>query len=289
METNISEWVNDAPSNRSHFRQAVHLILHAIGSDEYLSRNMIMKGGMLLGLRYQSSRYTDDIDFSTALKLRDIDQDVFVRQLVDALVIAEDDISYSVTCRLQSIKLMPKKDAENKTFPAFKIQIAYADKQDSRAMKRLLNGDSLTTVKIDYSLNEESYEIETLVLDGEEEIQAYALTDLLAEKLRSLIQQVTKREEPQPRKQDIYDVWYLLTHCDDLSLPEKGLVLNSLKQKSIGRIDPDIINKQTLSRDDIRAVSKIGYDTIGDEVLGELPEFKEAYATIQNFYESLPW
>jgi len=289
METNISQWVNDAPNNRRHFRQAVHLILHGIGGDEYLHRNMIMKGGMLLGLRYQSSRYTEDIDFSTALKLKDIDQATFEYQLSEALVIAEDEIPYSVTCRLQSIKLMPKKDAEHKTFPAFKIQIAYADKQDEKAMKRLQNGDSLTTVKIDYSLNEVSYEIETLLLDGEEEIQAYALTDLLAEKLRSIIQQVTKRAEPQPRRQDVYDVWYLLTHCSALSAPEKGLVLSSLKQKSAGRIDPNILNQQALRRDDIRTASAKGYARIGDEVSGELPAFEEAYATVQACYESLPW
>lgn len=145
METNISQWVNDAPSNNRHFRQAVHLILHGIGGDDYLRRNMIMKGGMLLGLRYQSSRHTKDIDFSTALKLDDIDQDDFTQRLKDALVIAEDEIPYAVTCRLQKMEVMPKKDVKNKTFPAFRIKVAYADKQDQKAMRRLQSGDSLTT------------------------------------------------------------------------------------------------------------------------------------------------
>ena len=289
METNISQWVQDAPKSRRLFRQAVHLILHGIGSNEYLCRNMIMKGGMLLGLRYQSSRFTEDIDFSTSKTLDDIDTKEFVDNLESALVIAEDEIPYPVTCRLQTIKEQPKKSAQKRTHPSFKIQIAYADRQDAKAMGRLSNGESLTTVKIDYSLNETSYEIETLVLDGEETIQAYALTDLLAEKLRSIIQQITRRKEPQPRRQDIYDVWYLLTHCDPLSLPEKGLVLDSLIKKSTGRVDLSIINQKTLSMEEIREVSKKGYANINDEVSGYLPEFDEAYETVLSFYGSLPW
>jgi len=289
METNISQWVNAAPSNYRQFRQAVHLILHGIGSDEYLCRNMIMKGGMLLGLRYQSSRFTEDIDFSTGLTLKDIDQETFEGHLRDALVVAEDEIPYPVTCRLQSIKIQPKKDAEKKTFPSFKLQIGYADVQDEKAMSRLERGESLTTVKVDYSLNEASYEIETLFLDGEETIQAYALTDLLAEKLRSIIQQISRRAAATPRRQDVYDVWYLLTQCDALSEPEKAITLDSLIKKSVGRVNPDILNQQTLAREDVRAISEKGYNNIRDEVAGELPTFDEAYHTVLKFYESLPW
>ena len=54
-------------------------------------------------------------------------------------------------------------------------------------MKRLERGAAPTTVKIDYSFNEASYDLQALSLDGEETIQAYGLTDLLAEKLRSII------------------------------------------------------------------------------------------------------
>jgi len=63
MESSIEEWVSSAPADRMVFRQAVHIVLSAIAGSEYLKPKMIMKGGMLLGIRYKSSRFTEDIDF----------------------------------------------------------------------------------------------------------------------------------------------------------------------------------------------------------------------------------
>lgn len=92
-------------------------------------------------------------------------------------------------------------------------------------MKRLERGAAPTTVKIDYSFNEASYELQALSLDGEETIQAYGLTDLLAEKLRSIIQQVVRKRN---RRQDVYDIWYLLDTSPPLTHREKQQVLDTL-------------------------------------------------------------
>ena len=72
--TKIENWVQESIDNRSvaaqkDFRHAVHIILKAISLSENLSKSMIFKGGMLLGIKYQSERYTTDLDFSTAEKL----------------------------------------------------------------------------------------------------------------------------------------------------------------------------------------------------------------------------
>lgn len=283
MESNIAEWVKAAPADRRLFRQAVHLILHGIGGDEYLRMNMIMKGGMLLGIRYQSSRYTEDIDFSIGHQLQDINQQHFADLLKDALVVAEDELPYQVTCRLQSLKVQPKQGG---TFPSLKMQIAYSDPRDQRGMQRVGRGDSPKTVKIDYSFNEASYQIEELSLAGEEVIQAYALVDIIAEKLRSVIQQVVRKRN---RRQDIYDLWYLLTTCPPLSETEKQQVLNSFKRKSAARLDASLIHASTFSRADVRAASLVGYELLKDEVMGELPIFDLAYNHVCEFYESLPW
>ena len=283
MESNIAEWVKAAPVDRRLFRQAVHLILHGIGGDEYLRLNMIMKGGMLLGIRYQSSRFTEDIDFSVGHQLQEVDQDNFAQLLKNALVVAEDELPYQVTCRLQSLKVQPRSGG---TFPSLKMKVAYSDQRDSSGMKRLNRGQSSQVVKIDYSFNEASYQVEELNLDGEEMIQAYALTDILAEKLRSIIQQVVRNRN---RRQDIYDIWHLLTTCPALTAEEKQQVLESFKRKSEARIDSTFIHRDTLRRSDVKSASQVDYDTLKDEIAGDLPAFELAYERVVEFYESLPW
>ena len=283
METNIAEWVKAAPVDRRLFRQAVHLILHGIGGDEYLRLNMVMKGGMLLGIRYNSSRFTEDIDFSVGYPLQEVNQDNFAQLLKNALVVAEDELPYQVSCRLQSLKVQPRNGG---TFPSLKLKIAYSDQRDSGGMKRLNRGQSSQVVKIDYSFNEASYQIEELSLDGEEVIQAYALVDILAEKLRSIIQQVVRNRN---RRQDIYDIWHLLTTCTPLTAEEKLQVLESFKRKSEARLEAYYIHQDTLRRPDVKSASQADYDTLKDEIASELPPFEVAYDRVVEFYESLPW
>lgn len=66
----LVHWVNAEtdPSRRS-FRQASHLVLRAIANSHRLAPLMVMKGGTLLAIRYNSPRFTKDIDFSTTTRI----------------------------------------------------------------------------------------------------------------------------------------------------------------------------------------------------------------------------
>jgi len=72
----IREWVDGYvdPKDRE-FREAVHTILAAVVADPMLKANMVIKGGILLAIRYQSGRFTKDIDFSTIKSLSEVDPD----------------------------------------------------------------------------------------------------------------------------------------------------------------------------------------------------------------------
>ncbi len=61
----LVEWVSKASLDKKNFREAVHIILTAISKSTALRTKMIIKGGMLMALRYESSRFTKDADFST--------------------------------------------------------------------------------------------------------------------------------------------------------------------------------------------------------------------------------
>ncbi len=283
MEYSIDEWIAEAPQDSSDFRKAVHIILTAISSSEYLKPRMIMKGGILLGIRYQSSRFTTDIDFSSAEKLIDIDQDEFKSELDEALQNASYELTYRILCKIQSLKVQPKSGG---TFPSFNLKIGYANTNNPGLMKRLLAGNSPKTVKIDYSLNEMTYNTDEIKLEDENSISAYSFTDLIAEKIRSIIQQPYRDRN---RRQDVYDLHHLLTNCSKISEEDKMLILFSLQHKSEGKIPQGDVNPNTLDRDDIRTMSESGYHLLSSEVHGELPNFSDVYGLLVNFYKSLPW
>ena len=76
----IARCVDAAPPALREFRQAIHLILAAIESDAELRRGMVMKGGILMALRYRSPRFTRDIDFSTRSTRGEFDEAFFHRE-----------------------------------------------------------------------------------------------------------------------------------------------------------------------------------------------------------------
>lgn len=107
-EIEIEAWVGNAPHGQQGFREAVHIILDGIGHSQNLSANMVMKGGLLLAIRYDSSRYTRDLDFSTQDQYTAASPDVLLAELREGLVAAENRLSYDTVCRVQSYKVQPK-------------------------------------------------------------------------------------------------------------------------------------------------------------------------------------
>ena len=92
-ECDIAAWVQRAPdAAQRELRQAVHTVLVAIGRSSDLQPHMIMKGGILLAIRYESSRYTRDIDFSTAQRFADFDQKTFRSKFEDRLAVAVEEL-----------------------------------------------------------------------------------------------------------------------------------------------------------------------------------------------------
>lgn len=284
MEHPIEEWIAAAPQDRVTFRQAVHIVLQAIASSEYLQPRMIMKGGILLGLRYQSSRFTEDIDFSTNMRFADIDQDTLREELNDALVVTSAELPYQITCAVQRITIHPR-NPEEATFPAFQLKIAYARNNNSGEISRLRAGQSPQTVKIDYSLNEQSLSIDHITLTDDENVQIYSFTDLVAEKIRSVVQQIVRDRS---RRQDIYDLNLLLDSMETGD-EEKFAILNALIKKSAGRLQPGMLNPDTLNIPEIRERSLREYHLLKDEIADPLPDFNVAYTRIQDFYRALPW
>ncbi len=119
----IQEWVEQSPDYRP-FRQAVHTILTAVSGTPDLQTAMVMKGGVLLALRYRSQRHTADIDFSTDIRLRDFDLAAFRGALEQSLTDAVEQLGYGLDCRVQSCRQSPPR--ADATFPTIQVSLGYA-------------------------------------------------------------------------------------------------------------------------------------------------------------------
>lgn len=278
----IQDWINQS-AERVPFRQAVHTILVAITRSEALKTNMIMKGGILLALGYESTRYTKDIDFSTAKTLKEFNLESFVQDLRNALVESVESLDYGLDCQVQSYKQKPPKS--DATFPTIEISVGYAYKYDRNAHRRLLNKNSSNIVEIDYSLNEPSREVEIFEIEEGKQIQIYGFTELVAEKFRAILQQVIRKRR---RRQDVYDLNFLLSHYPHArDLATKAKILDSMIEKSNSR--GLTVSKESLSDPEVIRLSREEYDLLTSEIEGPLQNFEQAYSIIRDYYESLPW
>jgi predicted nucleotidyltransferase component of viral defense system len=283
MEIDIEKWIDESPKSLKLSRQAMHVILTAISGDDELRAGMVIKGGTLLGIRYGSNRYTTDIDFSTGKKLTDLDLGKFEESFNNALDLAESNLNYGLKCQVQSYKIQPNPEG---TFPTIKIKVAYCLRNNASHLKRLNDKNSPQVVSIDYSFNEQSYNTEILEIgDGSEGIKAYGVCDLIAEKIRSVLQQVARERN---REQDIYDLNFLLDTLGEISDEEKYSILDSLLKKSVGRDIDNWLNRDGILDPEVKRRSGERYPDLKDTVK-ELPDFEESYLKVSTFFQSLPW
>ena len=281
---NLPQWVEaEQEPGRQSFRQAVHLVLRAIAQSEALAPAMIMKGGILLAVRYRSTRFTRDIDFSTSQRYQQQAIQPLLAAIEEALAPVSADNEYGLALQLQSHQIKPP-NRPDVSFPTLQLRIAYADRQNSAAMRRLINKGAPTLVHVDYSFNEWVTDIEEHQVDGGA-LRMYAFHDLLAEKLRSVLQQPVRNRE---RYQDIYDLNLLLNTAEPITSTDRAAVLEKLRQASHGRLPPP--SRTALRDPEIKWLSQRQYGSALPQLVADsLPPFDVAYGLMQEFYESLPW
>ncbi|MDD2467564.1 MAG: nucleotidyl transferase AbiEii/AbiGii toxin family protein [Desulfobulbus sp.] len=280
---NIKEWV-EADPDQAAFRQAVHTILTAISGTPFLKTSMIMKGGVLLALGYSSARYTQDIDFSTAVRLPEFDQKKFQSRLAEGLVFSSESLGYGLDCRIQGIEQKPAR--EDASFPTIQTKIGYARKGDKGGHRRLLAGQATKVVKLDYSLNEPVGHVDLFELEDGNTICTYGIIELISEKFRALLQQQVR---DRMRGQDVYDLYHLFTLHPDLVAEEetKQKILERLIEKSASRSLSVCV--ESLANVDIRRRTEEDYKNRYSEIEEGLPPFHMLYESVERYYRSLPW
>lgn len=283
-QANFQAWEEAAAQDRQTQRERIasEVFLAALGSTKNFSDKIFLKGGVLVGAVYESGRNTADLDFSTTLEPSKDFLEKLEAELIAALPAAAALVgSPDTIIKVQSVKYRPRPE----TFieadaPAIEVKFAFADK-GTTSEKRLKSGISTNIIYADISFNEEiSYIEEICIGDSGLSFFAYSKCDLIAEKLRSTLQQKIRKRN---RRQDVYDLWFLIENYDvstDERFQIKEVFLQKCRSRGIEPTDASFADDEVIER------SRSEWDTLESEV-AYLPDFDRAFEVVQKFYDQL--
>lgn len=282
----VNAWIEAARDNPAEHRvrRVMRIVLFAVADSPLLKSKMVIKGGVLLALKYGTHRHTRDLDFSTEARVQQENPEAILEELGRTLDAAARAVDEAIRCKVQSHKMQPPR--EDASFPTLRIKVGYAVQGEKEYQRMVQGKDSSQTVTIDLSFNEKSYIISKITLDEHSEIAAYSLYDQIAEKYRALIQQTSERRD-RVRRQDAYDIFCVIENGYLATDDDKVTLLDTIKQKFSAR---DISAAASLIEEsEIAERSEKEYDRLQDEIDGELPAFNKVFGVVKNFYLSLPW
>ena len=285
LRVDVAEWVERVRSDPVAYqqRQTTEIVLNAVAMLGPLGARMVLKGGILVGLAYNSPRQTTDIDLTADFPVNSPIRDKVRDLLRSAFPRVATSLGYpDLVLGIHSIQYLPKGLFATAKFPALKLKVASA-RRGTASEEALQEGKPTNCViDVDISFNEPMHEIQVLELTGGQELLAYSLVELIAEKLRAVLQQVGRRRN---RRQDVYDLDRLIGEQqidDDLC----AQILEVFVEKCRSRgIEP---SRASLDDPEVKRRSAAEWDTMKLE-LGEVPNFEDCYARVAEFYRSLPW
>lgn len=286
LNVTLSAWVEEAKADPVKYaeRRVTEILLHAIGITASLQKSLVLKGGILMSILHGSYRQTGDVDF-TAI----VDPEPYaeaLKELLDrSLLRATAELGVTdLLCAVQRFDYRPKKEGfAALTAPALKLSIGYAVKGTSDA-RRLEERQSTRILEVDISFKERVINATELVIeDPDVSILAYQYEEIIAEKLRALMQQVIR---DRTRRQDIFDIRWLIERYrpDDAT---NAIILQALRAKAEARclaVTRDGFDDPTLKERSARE-----WETMRLEIGERLPDFDESFSIVGEFYRSLPW
>ena len=236
------------------------LLLDGVSNNWLLKENLVFKGGTALRKAYfRHYRYSEDLDFTLKTPLNEKD-------LTNALefVFAYLKKEHNADFNLKSIY-------NRKWFSDIKIQFT-GIKGFKNSITLDIVSDEMLVDAVDGKLFFNPY------YQNKFSMLVYSLEEILAEKLRSLMQRT--------RVRDYYDVWFILT-CDEIGLnmkKVKEIFLQKVKYKKLAFTD----KQQFLDPDKIRQIKAYYTQQLGDQIKN-LQDFDKFIEGFKKSIDKLPF
>lgn len=285
VDVDVRGWVEAARANPDRYRdrQVTEVLLAAIGLTPDLRDTLVLKGGTAMALAFRSDRVTADVDFS-ADDNPDAFADRITAELNDLLPRTATRLGYlDLLCRVQSVRKMPKpRYFGAHDFPALLVRIGSA-KRGTSEERWLEAGQASRALSVEISFRDQVYAFQELNLtDASVAIRAFTVHELIAEKLRALLQQPIRNRY---RRQDVFDIAYL-TERYPIGEDDRVMILATLVEKC--RTRGIVPNAGSLDDPEVARRAWADWETLRLE-MSDLPPFDERFAVVQDLYASLPW
>lgn len=211
----LRDWAqdNNIPVAEAGKRLAQYAILRGITSSRALSELLVFKGGNALDFIWQPNRSTTDLDFSADMDVVAIEvpfwdpvqlKDFLKEHLARGFQIATRDLG--VALAIHRINQQPPNP--DSTFITYETRVGFALPSDRRNRERLEQGaPSMNVIPVEISLNEPICADERVDLRTSRRLRVCTLEDIVAEKLRALLQQPIR---DRTREQDLLDIAVIL-------------------------------------------------------------------------------
>ena len=211
VAVDIAEWIDKARTDPKAYleRQVTELFLTALAMSEPFAHQIFLKGGILMGVVYHSPRQTGDVDFTAICEPCMETAEALKTALNEAFPRAAAKLGYpDLMCSVQSSRYEPSARMFAKaTGPMLILRVGYA-RRGSPQERLFSAGGASDVLHIDIAFREPVNAIQIVQLgQGGAAIRAYSLLDLIAEKMRALLQQPKRNRN---RRQDVYDIASLL-------------------------------------------------------------------------------
>ncbi len=285
VDVDVRAWVEAAKANPTLLRdrQVTEIVLAAIGLAPRLSESLVLKGGTVMALAFHSARMTGDVDFTATVEPQGF-AEMIAKELDPELRRAAIRLGYpDLLCRVQTVKKMPKPlNFEAHQFPALLVRIGSA-RRGTGEEKHLDSGRAPRVLDVEISFRDQVHAFQELKLVGTSvAVRAFTLHEIIAEKLRALLQQPLRKRN---RRQDVYDIAYLI-EAHDLSADDRQIILKTMLEKCRTRGIQATPN--SMDEPEIKTRAAADWHTLALE-LGDLPPFEERFEMMRSLYIALPW
>lgn len=257
-------------------RFAQYGILLAISNSRSLKEILVFKGGNALDFMWHPNRSTLDLDFSSISAPPSMSLDIIKGGLERSL----PDVTrlLGTTYKVQSAKQNPP--GEDKIFITYAINIGYALSDETQLLARMANdGTSTQVIPIEVSINEPICKYEAVPF-GTSALKTSHVDDIVAEKLRSLLQQPIRNRR---RKQDVLDISSLIKSGIKI---DRKFIAEYLKKKCAARDVP--LSRDAFRNDEIRKRAEHEYDNLRPTARNMFIKFSEAFPMILELVDTLP-
>lgn len=251
--------------------------LNAMYSFSEISENFIFKGGTCLKKCYFTNyRFSEDLDFTL------LDNTFSVGKKLINKIINTVEINSGAKFHLNFIKPQIHKDVEQ----GYEVEIKFWGADHKPNQKLLLPSRWQTKIKLDVSFSEKlilapvnktithPYSDKEQIINS---IPVYSIYEIVAEKLRSLVQR--------NRPRDVYDNWYFSKNIDKQDyLKIKKLLIQKAENKFV-----DISNVENFVNEQKYKLNKRAWESslIHQISAEQLPYFDDAYNRLYLFIEKI--